>query len=417
VIARRLRQEEGWTVVTAVLVLMMMMSFGLAAYAVVDTQTAQSKQERNRESSFNLTEGALQQQGYVLGYNWPATAPAAYPDCSSGAGTNVTPVGQCPQPANLAGGNFSQADFDAGVSWTTVIRDNRIGGAAPQTSDFYDSSINTTPCMGATTVPCRWDANADGKLWVRASATVRGKTRTVVALLKRERLTEALPRVTIMADHFRTSNTGSKVIIDSTGGQIVTRCQSVPSGQCNVYQQSKGQVTPDGSIVRDPAPPTPTMNDGQLARFKAVAESSNPVSYYTSCPSSLAGPVVYIDVPAGTQCTYTSNPVWNSSTAPGLVIMPQGRLNLAGGAIFYGVLYFANKENDTGDVLSLGGNTEVIGGVIIDNGGGVTIGSSGDGGTNGPNVKFDGNAFNALATFGTAGLIQNTWRELPPGTN
>jgi len=396
----------------------MMMSFGLAAYAIVDTQTGESKKERNRESSFNLTEGALQQQGYVLGFNWPATAPAAYPDCSFGAGANVTPAGQCPQPANLVGGNFSQVDYAQDASWTTVVRDNRIGAAAPLNSDFYDSTVDTTPCMGTTTVPCRWDANADGKLWVRASATVRGRTRKLVALLKRERLTEGFPRVTVKADRFRTTNKGNKLIIDSTGGQIVTRCQHVPTdGRCEDYEANKGQVSPAGSIVREPPQTAPTMDDGQLARFKAAAMSSNPVTYYTSCPSSLTGPVVYIDVPAGTQCSFSGSPTWNTPLAPGLVIMPQGRLRFTGGPTFYGVLYLANKDNYTGDALDMGGNAEVIGGVIIDNGAGISVGSSGDGGSNGPNLKFSANAFNALATFGTAGLIQNTWRELPPDAN
>jgi len=411
--ARRLRHEEGWAVVTAVMVLMVMMSFGLAAYSVVDAQTAESKKDRNREASFNLAEGALQEQGYVLGFNWPAAAPG-YTDCAFGPAVNVSPAGQCPQPANLVGGNFSQVDVASGASWTTVVRDNPV--APGQNGDFYDSSVNTTPCMGLATVPCRWDANGDGKLWVRASATVRGKTRTLVALLKRERLTEAFPRATVKSDHFSTSNNGNKVIIDSTGGQIVTRCQNVPSGRpCADYEANKGQVTPAGAIVQEPAQTQPTMDTAQLGRFKAAAQSSNPPAYFTSCPSSLTGPVVYIDVPAGTTCSYTSNPVWNSFTAPGLVIMPHGKMNLGGGSTFYGVLYFANQENATDDVLTIHGNAEVIGGVIIDNGGGIDAGSSG--GSNEPNLQFSANAFNSLATFGTAGLIQNTWRELPPNSS
>lgn len=411
-----MRREEGWTVVTAVMVLMLMMSFGLAAYATVDTQTDVSRQERNRESSFNLAEGALQQQGYVLGYNWPGNPPG-YTDCSYGGGATVAPMGQCPQPANLAGGNFSQVDFAQGVTWTTVVRDNRTGGpSAPQTSDFYDATVDTTPCLGTNAVPCKWDANQDGKLWVRASAVVRGKSRRLAALLKRERLTEALPRATLKADHFATTNNGNKVIIDSSGAQIVTRCQDVPNNQpCEDYQANKGQVAPDGSIVQEPPQTAPTMDASQLDRFRRAASSANPPTYYTSCPSSLSGGAVYIDVPAGTQCSYTSNPVWNSDSSPGMVIMPRGRMSLGGGATFYGVMYFANQENYTGPVLEIGGNAEVIGGVIIDNGGGLEIGSSGGGGSNNPNLTFSANAFNALSTFGTAGLIQNTWRELPPG--
>lgn len=410
---RRLRQEEGgWALLTAVLVLSLMLSFGLAAYATVGTQTSLSKVERNSEASFTLSEGALTQQGYVLGFNWPANTPG-FQDCSYGAGTNNTPAGQCPQPANLTGGNFTQVDYNAGASWKTVVRDNRRGTA---NSDFYGPDVNTTPCMAATTVPCTYDANKDGKLWVRASATVRGRTRTIVALLKREKLTESLPRATLRADHFATTNNGNKVIIDSNGSQIVTRCVAVTGPSCNDYEANKGQVTPNGSIVQDPPQPAPTMDDAQLERFKAVAMSSSPVTYYTSCPSSLTGAVVYIDLPTATQCSFNGNGIFNSATSPGLVIMPRGSVALGGGVSYHGVLYLGNKQNTSGAVLSVGGNANVLGGVIVDGPGGIDVGSSGSGGQNQANLQFSANAFNSLSTFGTAGLAQNTWRELPAGT-
>ena len=42
--------------------------------------------------------------------------------------------------------------------------------------------------------------------------------------------------------------------------------------------------------------------------------------------------------------------------------------------------------------------------------GGLDVGSSHE------NVTFDSSAFNNLKTTGAAGLVQNTWRELPAGT-
>ena len=126
---RRLRQDEGWALATAMIILMLMMMIGLATYSMVDIQTRQSKSERNRESSFNLSEGALQEQGYVLGFNWPGTVANAYTTCSSGGST---PLGKCPQPQYLNGGNFTQADYSSGTSWTTVVRDN------PSGSEFYE---------------------------------------------------------------------------------------------------------------------------------------------------------------------------------------------------------------------------------------------------------------------------------------
>jgi hypothetical protein len=47
--------------------------------------------------------------------------------------------------------------------------------------------------------------------------------------------------------------------------------------------------------------------------------------------------------------------------------------------------------------------------VIVDGAGGVQAGSSGK-----RNIKFDGNAFNNINAFGTAGVVQNTWREIAP---
>jgi hypothetical protein len=40
------------------------------------------------------------------------------------------------------------------------------------------------------------------------------------------------------------------------------------------------------------------MTDVQLARFKAAAQSANPSTYYQSCPASLAGRVVFVDLPS-----------------------------------------------------------------------------------------------------------------------
>lgn len=400
---RRLtRNEDGWVMVTAVIVMSLMMSFGLAAFSTVDTQTNVSKKQRNDESSFNLTEGALQQQGYVLGFNWPANAAQAFVTCSYGAGADNTPVSKCPQPANLTGGNFNQVDYAAQAAWKTQVNDNGAPGAG---SEFYEDRTAAT-----------WDANGDGKLWVKSSSTVRGKSRTIVALLKREKLSEALPSAVVKADHFATTNNGNKVIIDSTGGQIIVRCQTVPSGKpCADYQESKGQISPPGSIVQEPPQTTPTMSEAQLARFKTVAQSSNPPTYYTSCPSSLTGDAVYIDVPSGTTCSFTGNSVFNSQQNPGFVIMPKGKMTLGGGVTYYGVMYFGNQApGTTGAVLSIGGNATVYGGVIIDGGGGLDVGSSGSGGRNLANLKYDPNAFRDITTFGTAGLIQNTWRELPP---
>src|SRR3712207_8464371 len=50
------------------------------------------------------------------------------------------------------------------------------------------------------------------------------------------------------------------------------------------------------------------------ARFKAMAQEQG--TYYTSCPSSLAGSVVWIDGPVS--CSYAGSLVFNTEQKPGV---------------------------------------------------------------------------------------------------
>ncbi len=56
---RLLHREDGWALVTAVIVMSLMIGVGLASYAYVDTQVEQSANERTRESSFNYAEASF----------------------------------------------------------------------------------------------------------------------------------------------------------------------------------------------------------------------------------------------------------------------------------------------------------------------------------------------------------------------
>ena len=52
---------------TAILLMAIMLSVGFAVASTVDTQTSQSRKERERESTFNLAEAALSAQTFILG--------------------------------------------------------------------------------------------------------------------------------------------------------------------------------------------------------------------------------------------------------------------------------------------------------------------------------------------------------------
>jgi type II secretory pathway pseudopilin PulG len=413
----RLAGEDGSVLVIAVSLLAIMLTIGLASYALSDTGQTRAREQRERESALNLAEAVLYSQGFSLASIWPGNAAggASMPTtCLSS-----TVVATCPDPRTLAAGNaagaqsanFTGVDFAANTTWTTKIRDN--GG--PISDAFIYSQVDAaqsgtnvkTGVAYTCPAPCKWDANGDLMLWVQARAVVRGRPRNVVALLKREMFAEAIANGNaVTAGSFETSNSGNKTIINATGSQVVVRCTATTT-TCTDYDAGKNQVLPP-TILRDPDTP-PAMTVAQRARFMAAAQSASPSTYYTSCPASMAGAVVYIDVPETTTCTDANAATYNSAESPGIVIMPRGMLQLKGS--YYGIVYCANEQGATGAVLTLAANSEVFGGVAVDGAGRLVAGqSSGPR----PTITFMANAFNALATYGTTGLVQNTWRELPP---
>ena len=52
----------------------------------------------------------------------------------------------------------------------------------------------------------------------------------------------------------------------------------------------------------------------------------------------------------------------------------------------------------------------MLGALVADGAGCVAIGS------NSLNMKFDANVFSGVTSYGTVGLVQHTWRELPAGS-
>ena len=184
------------------------------------------------------------------------------------------------------------------------------------------------------------------------------------------------------------------------------RCTTT-TPDCTDYNETKIHILPT-TIVRDATTP-PAMTLAQIERFKAVAQSSSPSTYYTTCPASFTGTVVFIDVPEATHCNDPGGGVtYNTASEPGIVIMPRGTLYMQ--SVFHGLIYMANQQASSGEVLQLQDNAEVFGGVAIDGAGRLLAGqASGQRAT----ITYVANPFNLLASYGTAGLVQNTWRELP----
>src|SRR3954447_126494 len=112
---RNLKAQDGWVIVTAMLVMSILLLIGLGLAKIADTQSGLSGSERVRETSFNLGEGVLSAQSVVLQNNWPIKAPCAgntkgcgYPAvCTYAAGalTGGTALTNCPKPDELIGAN------------------------------------------------------------------------------------------------------------------------------------------------------------------------------------------------------------------------------------------------------------------------------------------------------------------------
>jgi Tfp pilus assembly protein PilX len=75
---RRLGDESGWALVTAVLVTALMVTLGLALYAFADGQQAQSTVQRKGDATFNLAEAMLNAEGFIVSRSWPAASNPAF---------------------------------------------------------------------------------------------------------------------------------------------------------------------------------------------------------------------------------------------------------------------------------------------------------------------------------------------------
>jgi hypothetical protein len=396
---KRISSERGSVMVVAIMVITVMVGVGLATLSRVDNQSKQSRVERERESSFNLGEAALTSQVYILGRKGTGTAASPYPLVCPTAGNAF-----CPETASVAA-NYdaaSQPDFGpSSTSWRTWVRDNASSATATPDTFWDDSLLTSRP---------RYDQNGDTLMWVRAEASVRGRKRAIVGLIRLETRAVTFPAYAVLAGKFQTTNSGthSAQIVDTTGSLgVAVRCTgAVPSSTCINYQPNKGQIQPNN--VTTGYSTRQAISTADRDALLEVARANG--TYYSSCPTNLSGKVVAIDAGNAALCDYQGNDIYNSASNPGILMIVRGRLELGGGSKYYGLVYHLNLNNSTAwDLVTVEGNAQVIGGVLVDGDGGVSAGSSGQ-----LNIVFSANSFNGINLLGTAGVVQNTWREIQP---
>jgi hypothetical protein len=408
----KLSSERGNVLVTAILLMAVMMSVGIAVASTVDTQTSQSRVERERESTFNLAEAALSAQTFILGRRGTGTSTNPYPNpgCSPGNLNSFCPVDA--QLMRSYSGDTSQVDFKAGsnTSWRTDVLDD--ANAAGTQVRFWDESY-----LSDATWP-RYDKDGNRHVWVRSEATVRGHKRVIVAWVKIEDRIVSFPRYAVLAGYVGGDNAGGhggRPLVNSTGSLgVAVRCNQAPQSSCIDLNPTKGpQIQPPANFQLN-YPNSAAIGADDLFALQDMAQANG--TLYNGCPANPNGKVVYIK-DAGSDCKYNnSTPAapgaskcCNTSAAPGLIILEKGKIEISGNIECWCVIYHANVDNSSAnDLVETSGTSAIYGGVIVDGAGGVYAGSSGD------NIVYNAFSFDNITAAGTAGVVQNTWREIIP---
>jgi hypothetical protein len=405
---RLLQSERGTAIVVAIALMSMMTVVGLAAYSFVDTQQVESMRERQRESSFNLAEASLNSQSYVLSRRWAGAATAyatTSPTCSSAS----APATYCPDPAQLMAG-FDSPDFAVGASWKTTVYDDTSG-------PFYDAAVIEAKNASGVDVTPHWDSNANRRVWVKAESVVRGRERRLVALVQVQEHTEFLPKRVILAGQFELTPNGNGIYIktnpDATSQHPVTLRCNLSSPSCAEFTPDKKnpQLDPPGAIEGQQFIGEDAISDDVKERLKerAIADGT---FYDGVCPpiDKLSGKVVWVQGCA--DGSYTSNHTWNAEGPgnAGILIWADGFLEIGGRSEFWGIVYHLNNEDSTDDeLLRLRGGLTIHGGAFVDGPGGIDVGS------NRVNILYDENAFIGVSSYGSASIVQNSWRDITGG--
>jgi hypothetical protein len=389
-VTRRLRTEAGIAVPIALMMCALMLAIGLAIVAFADQQNIQQGAERVGENSLTLSEGTLNAQANLIASNWPGSSGTAFATCTQ-ASTSTA----CLDSGNLLRG-FTNHDF-TGATWSISVRDNGLG-------KYYDDTATASQPAYDASGP---SGTPDNMVWIRARATLRNKTRTVVALLRAFPVGQNFPRGVVTAGNFSTSNNGKKAMVDpGSGPGVNVRCTpgaGAPArgDSCLNFVATKGQVWPPSYGADTSIPSAMSASDVSALRTKAQGAGT----YYASCPGSLpSATLVFIETGG---CSYTGNTQVNSSTTPGLLVIYSGGIQFGGNMNFYGIVYAVNAGGSSSQSLvDIQGNAQITGAVAVDGNGGVTAGSSKT------NIVYDANAFNVISLNSSVNIVANSWREL-----
>ena len=451
----RLRDEQGSALLTALMIMLVALGIGGALLATSVAQQRDAGNQQSSETAYSLAEAALNAQVFALSQQWPTKADAPQPSglypygyptscTAASAGTSYCPAstdfsaytpgsGTC--PAGTPGDAWNTSGTVSN-GWTTYVRDAGPPGSA--TDGLFSSSAEN----GMSPFNSSVGTSGAGSVWVRAVGIVNCHIAVLVTKVSDQIGSLSFPKYALDANSFTVSNNGQKDIInlqDTNGNtsQISLRCNGStygngaqpPSSTCAGAQNSS-QIQPAPSYASPPAP-SPTLTATQLNAVKQLAIQKGTyfgsgVQCSTITAAQLQGSPVYIE--GNSNCygnggiTIPSNPVINSPSSPGLLVIVNGTLNFTGSATYYGVIYAPNTGAYTGDVVTLGGTSTVVGGINVDGNAALNVGSSGNGAVSCTDtsrsqkcgdLEYDAAAFSGLTGFDGAASAPNSFRQLP----
>ncbi|MEA2309052.1 MAG: hypothetical protein QOI65_1338, partial [Thermoleophilaceae bacterium] len=190
--SRRLRREEsGFALIVTLMLLLVSLSIGIAVVARADSQSNLSAHERTRESSFSLAEAAMNAETVQLSRSWP-TASSAPSQCDP-TSTNTA----CPLPAAVTNG-YSGKDYASSCAtapstllWKTTVRDNLITSGVAER--YWTTAVNSRAA---------YDANGDGSVWLRSTASVQCDKVSMVSIVSRSSTPMDFPSGVVNANWF-----------------------------------------------------------------------------------------------------------------------------------------------------------------------------------------------------------------------
>jgi Tfp pilus assembly protein PilX len=412
----RARDEQGFVMVSAIVLLTVMMGLGLGLLLFADNQQHAASAEQASEEAFNIAEAALNAQVGQISRKWPGNSELALP--SSCTAATSTSTNGCPSVGNMSVGypKAGSGTCPAGTQgdawgsslsnqWTTYVR------AAAGESPLFNSKTEQTQPRWAT-----GESSKPAKMWVRAVGVAKCRVVTLVTLVSQQYITANFPKEAVSGNWFETSNKGNKVIVNTQGkasqaGGVSMRCtgftgtEAEVQEKCKKYDKEKGQVSPD--TTNAPPSPSPTLSATQLEALKEQAQWAKTYFGPGECPASmeaLSGLPAYVTGPC--ELSYTKGTA-NSSASPGFLIIANGTLSLNGNAQYFGGIYALNQQNSSAAVVTVHGNTQVVGSLTVDGNGGISFGSSKE------NMEYEPAAISKLVTYAGATPTRNSFRVLP----